>query len=361
MYSVVDRGYQNEDRLSISHGQEQKWALQGTPGHSACSACVKCTMAADNIPVVDFGACGPHWLSSTSKGTYGDEVLAVAEAVGAAFKEYGFVYLENHGIDQALIDKITSKSNDFFQLPVARKELYKRRKEEGNNGWVSMKMEHIDPSKPGDLKEAYNYTLDSKLKFPADVPFLEEANAEFFTACKELALRVLKVLGIALKPEDGDYFANAHSFVGDTSKNQTTLRCLYYPPLEGEPEPGQLRLGEHSDYGSITLLFQDNVGGLEIQRKKSGRYIPATPMSGAVLINSGDLMERWTMDQIPAPKHRVLIPEEEMKTRQIRRSVVFFCQPDDDVMITCLDGSNKYEPITSLNYLLQKLNMSYEY
>ncbi|KAJ7340037.1 hypothetical protein OS493_002759, partial [Desmophyllum pertusum] len=79
----------------------------------------------------------------------------------------------------------------------------------------------------------------------------------------------------------------------------TALRLLYYPPLpeESNIKPGQVRCGEHSDYGTITLLFQDDIGGLEVL-PVNGKYSPARPIAGTVLVNIGDLMQRWTADKL---------------------------------------------------------------
>lgn len=96
----------------------------------------------------------------------------------------------------------------------------------------------------------------------------------------------------------------------------TTLRSNYYSPISKDVKPGQLRCGKHLDYGSITLLFQDDVGGLEV-KPNGADYIPVTPIPGTVVVNLGDLMQQWTL----ATKHRVVIPNEEAILRKERQSV----------------------------------------
>lgn len=88
-------------------------------------------------------------------------------------------------------------------------------------------------------------------------------------------------------------------------------------------------------------------------------YVPATPIPGTMVVNIGDLMQRWTADGLVATKHRVCIPEIETKKSISRQSMAFFVHPDDDYLIKCLDGSNKYEPITSLDYLNYRFSVSY--
>ena len=94
-------------------------------------------------------------------------------------------------------------------------------------------------------------------------------------------------------------------------------------------------------------------------RNCENQYIPATPIPGTIVVNIGDLMQRWTADRLKATKHRVLIPPEELRKRQNRQSMAFFVHPDDEVMIECLDKSNKYQPIGSLEYLNQRFSATY--
>ncbi|KAI3371066.1 hypothetical protein L3Q82_023708 [Scortum barcoo] len=139
-------------------------------------------------------------------------------------------------------------------------------------------------------------------------------------------------------------------------ENGTTLRSLYYPPVNSEKaKEGQLRCGEHSDYGSITLLFQNNEG-LQV-RRRSGEFICVPTIPGAILINIADLMQRWTADVFVSVLHRVLLPPAgDSSTRQ---SLAFFVHPDDEALITCCDGSNKYPPVTAGAYLIKRLSDTY--
>ena len=110
------------------------------------------------------------------------------------------------------------------------------------------------------------------------------------------------------------------------------------------------------DYGIITLLYQDSIGGLEI-RGPSGSWIDATPIPGAVLINAGDMLEIFTNGKIPAAMHRVVIPELEIKRKTSRQSIVFFVNADDDTPIAPLPNfehcglRKQYHPVSALDYV----------
>ncbi|XP_019622289.1 PREDICTED: gibberellin 2-beta-dioxygenase 8-like [Branchiostoma belcheri] len=144
-----------------------------------------------------------------------------------------------------------------------------------------------------------------------------------------------------------------HSLIG-TRANITSLTALHYPPVPEHVSEGQLRCGEHTDFGTITLLFQDEVPGLEVLNRH-GRYIPAPPLPNTVVVNIGDLMQRWTADGIVSNKHRVVLPDTEALRKVSRRSLAFFVNPNDDAVITCLDDSGKYEPVNAGEYVKGKI------
>ncbi|KAL9957583.1 hypothetical protein ACROYT_G034502 [Oculina patagonica] len=317
-------------------------------------------MADEIIPVVDFDIMG---LNCQNRPSHDEEsVKMLADKIHTAFSTIGFVYLKNHGISEAEISEVRKAGDGFFNLPTAVKTQFTRPSDGKNFGWVSLERESLNPSRPGDLKEAFNVCelQDETQRWPdQEVPDFKPVVTSFFNKCRDLTFRILEVVSIGLKLQDPKWLTQVHGSIG-TVENATALRLLYYPPLpkESNINPGQVRCGEHSDYGSITLLFQDEVGGLEVL-PVNGQYMPARPISGTVLVNIGDLMQRWTADKLKSTKHRVLIPEEELKQRIVRRSLAFFVHPDNKVMIECLDGSNKYPPITSMGYLQQRFAATY--
>ena len=180
--------------------------------------------------------------------------------------------------------------------------------------------------------------------------------SDFFEECTAGAQRVFRAFAIALSMPPS-YIAGYHQNHG------YTLRLLHYPPLKAGPKPGQVRAGAHSDYGSLTLLFQDNVGGLEVLSAE-GKWIAAPAIPGAVLVNTGDLLQRWSNDVFRSTRHRVALPQGEDAGRD-RYSIAFFCQPDADANIVCLptcqsEGNPpKYPPVTSGDHLMSRLKATY--
>lgn len=138
---------------------------------------------------------------------------------------------------------------------------------------------------------------------------------------------------------------------------------MHYPPLSVASKPGQIRAGSHSGYGSLTLLFQDDVGGLEVLSAQ-GKWLAAPAIPGAVLINIGDSLQRWSNDVFRSTQHRVALPQAD-KVDKSRYSIAFFCQPDAHANITCLptchseDKPPKYSPIISGAYLTSRLQATY--
>jgi len=123
--------------------------------------------------------------------------------------------------------------------------------------------------------------------------------------------------------------------------------------------PGIVRCGEHSDYGTVTILFQDNLGGLEA-KSVTGHWLPADPIPGAVLINVGDLLENLSCGRFPATRHRVVVPEQEFRRRSPRQSIAFFVHPDDQVECSPLEGPDpRYPMVTALGHLENRFRATY--
>ncbi len=118
-----------------------------------------------------------------------------------------------------------------------------------------------------------------------------------------------------------------------------------------------MRCGEHTDYGGITLLFQQKPG-LEV-RKRDGTYVRVPLVDGGILVNIGDLMQRWTSDAYTAARHCVHMDDSVEERGKTRQSIVFFGHPDNEAIIECIDKSNKYPPITALDYLNMRFSLTY--
>lgn len=308
------------------------------------------------IPVIDF-----------QPFTKGDSETrqAVAQQIYQACHEIGFMYLKNPGISPQQIEALFTQSQSFFNLPLEVKQQLAWSDEVSNRGYVGIERERLDPDKPGDLKEAFNvgkelssYGAAAAMIVNKWLPDHEDFQSDvlaFWDACCEVAAQVLQAFAIALQvPED--FFETKHD------RQNHTLRLLHYPPIAQLPKPGQVRAGAHSDYGSMTLLFQDRVGGLEVQTR-SGEWILAPAIPDTVVVNTGDLMQRWTNHIFCSTKHRVLIPTDERIT-QSRYSIAFFCHPNHDAEIACLPSCRRenpaiYPPISAGEHLLSRLQATY--
>ncbi|RAL64891.1 hypothetical protein DID88_001486 [Monilinia fructigena] len=180
-----------------------------------------------------------------------------------------------------------------------------------------------------------------------------------------------------ITPEDGDAkeFKRDHASFPRLIAGDNTLRLLHYPPAKASvfrENKLQVRAGEHTDYGSITLLFQDDRGGLQVKSPK-GTFVDATPVPGTVVVNAGDLLARWSNDLIKSTLHRVVEPPPkegqeigEEGVYPARYSMAYFCNPNFDRMIEAIEGTyggemgeRKYEGINSGEYLVQRLAATY--
>jgi isopenicillin N synthase-like dioxygenase len=253
----------------------------------------------------------------------------------------------------------------FFALPLEEKNQLAWSDEFSNCGYIGIERERLAPDKPGDLKEAFNVGKEIKDEARDFLSLNQwtqrkekfcQTVLEFYNACTEAAHTICQAFALALGlPE---YF-----LLDNHNKQNNTLRLLHYPPLNQSPKLGQIRAGEHSDYGSFTLLFQDEIGGLEICTAER-EWIKAPYIPGTIIVNTGDLMERWTNNVFCSTKHRVIIPADE-RVKLSRYSAAFFCHPNNDTQITCLESCQSsnhpqlYPTITAGDYLLSRLKATY--
>ena len=307
-----------------------------------------------NIPVVDF--------SGFLQGSTATRQRTV-QAIFQACHQVGFLYLKNHGIPLEAIDQVFDQSRIFFDLPITVKQRAAWSSEYNNLGYVGLERECLDEDKPGDLKEAFNIGQGSLSAvtihhsanlWPTEQPLFRQTMNTFFGLCAAATEQIFQAFACALSMP-ADYLVKHHQ------TQDYTLRLLHYPPLTTLPRAGQLRAGTHSDYGSLTLLFQDNVGGLEVQTTQ-GDWITAPTIANTVLINTGDLMQRWSNNVFRSTKHRVKLPSSPQTERY---SIAFFCQPDAETDIVCLPTCHspqnppKYAPVKSGEYLLSRLRATY--
>ena len=267
-----------------------------------------------------------------------------------AYTTVGFAVFTNclSEIDQAIMNLWFEKMKEFFDLPLEVKKKYAYQADT-NLGYNVVGAENVDPTAPSDVKESFNYNdtrMDSAL-WPTEVNFKNSALASVKIA-DALALKILEKFDTIL--DCGTTLVDAHQ------KPYNTTRIIHYPAYKGELERDQMRIGEHSDYGTITLLWQINdVPGLQVQ-DLGGAWHPVPYAEDGVVVNIGDLLQRWTNDYFVSTKHRVV----NSHIHQQRYSMPHFVDPQPGTIVKNLTNTpSKYEPIESLEYLKWRLSQSY--
>lgn len=192
---------------------------------------------------------------------------------------------------------------------------------------------------------------------------------EFFLHCQKLHRIVMRGIALGMGLEE--------TFFDDyVRKGDNTLRLLHYPPVAKDAfKAGRERAGAHTDYGSVTFLFQDSAGGLQVEWPGGkGLFVDVKPVEGAIVLNSGDLLARWSNDIIRSTLHRVVEPPRKEGGHDVREdgfyparySVAYFCNPDFDRWVEALPGTfggekgaKKYEGVNTLDYLVNRLDATY--
>jgi isopenicillin N synthase-like dioxygenase len=288
----------------------------------------------------------------------------VAGEIGHACREVGFFYIRNHGVSAALASRMFACAAAFFAAPKETKDEFSISRSRHNRGYVGIATESLNLVH-ADLKEAFNIGLElpeTDLEVVAGKPFrgvnlwprtagFRETALTYFDALWQLALdlHVAIATDLGLSPT---YFADKFD------RPMATLRLLHYPPRAPDQGDGP-GAGEHTDYGSLTILLTDDVGGLEV-RRRDGAWIKAAPIPGAFVCNIGDCLMRWSNDTYVSTPHRVASPP-----GRDRYSIAFFFDPNPDALIECLPGCSspgrapKYAPILAADYLTQRLVATY--
>lgn len=315
----------------------------------------------DEIPVID--------ISGLSGGSM-KAVEAVADGIAKACRTVGFFYISNHGVPLALQKDIFEATKRFHSLPLEEKMKIKRNA--GHRGYSpiaaskTILSSRFEPAKTANQREIFNirhevdesapdYDPTVKLQGPNQWPedawfknIVSSYNAEML----RLGMSLLAPVSVALGKEP-DFLEKF--FAPPT----TNLVLIHYPPAP-QVQDGAFGINPHTDYGFLTILAQDDVGGLEVQGL-SDEWIDATPIPNTFVINIGDVLQRWTNDQFRSNAHKVI---NRNPTRD-RYSVGFFFDPNMKTEVNPLQdvggvsSSKSYESFVFGDYFANRLDTNY--
>ena len=300
------------------------------------------------IPQVDFGP----FLSGDAAAR-----RRVAGEIRAACSEFGFLNVANLPLPEGLLERVSAKAREFFTLPGEVKEAIGRSELDVISGYVGVAVEHLDTQQPGDLKESFSLnqaSLGLLDRWHIPVAGFRETVLDLHDAGARACASLLQAMALSLDAPE-DFFVDKHA------PHAGTVRFFHYPPMEHQPGAGQLRAGSHTDYGTVTLVFQDGVEGLEAF--VDGRWLTVPVVPGTVTVNVADLLSRWTNGIYRSPKHRVALPGAEV-TRS-RYSTVFFYNPNSQVTVRCMDSCcsadrpRQFPPIEAGEFLRQRRASQY--
>ena len=309
-----------------------------------------------HVPVIDLTA----WFDGTDRA-------GVAAEVDAALRSVGFFLVTGPGVPDAARDAVRAAARRFFGLPAAAKRPYAVTV--AGRGWLPPGVEANGYSEgtetPPDLKESFSVGADSRTApldgywfqdnvFPDVVPELEVAIEDYLALMKALADELMTICGVALGL-DPDFFTR------HTKAATHTMNINWYPPIAvtGVPEPGQFRIGPHTDFGTVTILDREpGKGGLQVWTEDDG-WEDAPFVAGAFTINTGDLLARWSGDRWKSNRHRVLPPQAEAPDEDLV-SLVYFYEADRDTVVEALapplGKANEYPPVVSADFLRERLD-----
>jgi isopenicillin N synthase-like dioxygenase len=269
---------------------------------------------------------------------------AAREAVGRKIRhaaiDQGFFYLAGHQVPDDLIAGVLAETRRFFHQPIEAKRRVDHSLSACRRGFDAYRELTADADAPPDLKESFSIGPELKVDdprvvagrlnhgpnlWPENLPAFRPTMIAYLGAMQEVGRRVLGGIALSLGlPED--HFA---AFCRDP---MATLRLLHYPPQPENAAPGEKGAGAHTDWNALTILLQDDVGGLQLYDRRIG-WLPATPLPGTLIVNIGDMLSRWTNDLFRSTVHRVI-----NASGRERYSIPFFFGGNPDQTIEALPG-----------------------
>ncbi len=310
----------------------------------------------DEIPIVD--------VARLIDGVPG-AAAEVAEQFEEAFTRVGFCYVVNHGVPVSLIRRALDVLPRFFDLPLEEK--LKIPINTNQRGYLPMHRQTQIHGKKPNRSESFIFGLDlpdddpdrlaglpmhDTNKWPEGLPEFRATMEEYWRAVSELAPKLLRALALAMKQPE-DFFDPYYK------KPDSLLRCVTYPGIEGDFD-GQFGAGPHTDNGTLTVLAQDDIGGLQL-RTLAGEWIDAPVIPNSFIINVGDMIVRWTNGAFRSTPHRVVC------SRRTRYSLPFFYFPDYWTVIEPLpefvsaETPPRYKPVVWGEYVRDQFSLAYDH
>ena len=291
----------------------------------------------------------------------------VAAEIRRASIEVGFFYVRGHNVPLDLMRAMLMGAKYFFTLPEERKRAIQVNN--AHRGYVPFAQTTLGRAKKPDLKESLNfafpfqagdpYLADGKPliglnQWPAGEPVLQRIAEDYYAGVFELGQKLLEGFALALDIDRG-FFRELyrHPLV--------RARLVHYPPQRAGDNEGQFGAAPHTDWGCITVLWQDDVGGLQV-RNRSGQWIDAPPIEGTFVINIGDMLERWSNDLFVSTPHRVV-----NSSGRERYSIPIFYDPDFETVVECLPNCSgaanppKYPRTVAGEYITAQYDKAYAY
>ena len=317
----------------------------------------------DEIPIIDVAG-----------ALTGDEraLEACARQLRHAYEDVGFWFVSGHRVPQALVDRLFAEVARFHAQPMEEK--IKLKINEHNIGYLAMKAattrhaEDISTNNKPNLNEAFFVKRDLPLdhpdviankkfrganQWPANLPGFRETVVAYCNAMEDLAVSLLPIYALALDLPAG-YFAPAFR------EPQYTLRMSHYPYTPAL-EQNEYGLAPHADTSFMTLLAQNKIPGLSL-RTASGRWIEAPALDGTFLVNSGQMLNRWSNGRFRATPHRVV-----NKSGGDRYAIPFFFDCTIDHAMVCLPSCTdaahppKFEPTTYTQFMSWYQKQNYDH
>ncbi len=287
-----------------------------------------------SIPVIDLrGAEAPG----------GPRSAEVAAQLRAACTTSGFFYLTGHGVPDEQVRAQFELTQQLFDLPLARREALSVRHSPTMHGFETLGEQTLDADARPDVKESFycgmqydddhpyvlaGYQTYGHNQWPSELPQAPEQCEAYIRTMLALCRRLMQLMAVSLGLDE-------HYFDGIDPNPMVTLRMVRYPAHPADADERTFGAGAHTDWGAITILAQDELGGLEVQMP-DGQWVPATPLAGSFVINLGDMIPRWTNDLYRSNPHRVRNLHSGGKPRY---SIPFFYDPDYLTRIEPLPGT----------------------